>query len=853
MCGCLLALASISLPLAAQTTAPGQWTWVGGSQLPNQIPDFGYQGVTAPTNIPGSLVGASTWTDANGNLWLFGGQGFLILYINATPAFAPLLNDMWEYSPATNQWTFMGGNQSAVIDPLYPNIEGTSPGVYGTLEVPAAANTPGSRSGAMSWTDKAGNFWLFGGSGFDADSIWGPLNDLWEYSPVTNQWTWMGGDTTLPANDDAGWPGVYGTLGTPAPGNTPGSRTDASAWTDTDGNFWLFGGFGWAAVPGESFNTTGPLNDLWEFNSSINQWAWMGGSMPAICSGQQVCNQPGIYGTLGSAAAGNIPSSRYSAQSWTDSSGNLWLFGGQDCPGANDLWEFSPKTLLWAWMGGTVPQMEGNTCNSVPGIYGTLGTAAPENFPGSRYGGTTWTDKNGNLWLFGGDGQDANGYTGNLDDLWQFNPSMNQWTWMGGSSAFACFPYVEPEGANCGLEPAVYGAKETPSEANLPGTLSAPATWLDKNGNVWLFGGDGSAGFSNTLWLYQPSSTPTFTPTATPVVLPVTDTYNLPQSVTITDVTPGSFIYYTTDGITTPTTSSALYNGAFTISATQTVQAVAIAPNYLNSDIAANTYTINIPSSPPQIVSGLSPSTYLAEHLDFAMTVNGLRFTSGSIVYWGSSALSTTYVSATQLIAQVPAADVAAVGITPVTVETPQPGGGTSNAFQFEVDSSASEPTDPALFPFVATISAGSPASYKLTVPPSVTGLLLMSCLNLPAGASCSYSSATNTLTISTSSATPPGTYQITVVCTETVEVASTSSFMLSVLLLPLAIRRRQQAGRTIFFASCLAMTVLAAVFFVGCGSGGGGGGSGGSGGGGSGSGSTQQMTGSDVITLIVQ
>ena len=61
-----------------------------------------------------------------------------------------------------------------------------------------------------------------------------------------------------------------------------------------------------------------------------NEWTWMGGNDTIGTSCFQVvfCGQPGIYGTLGETAAGNIPGSRTSASTWTDSSGNLWLFGG---------------------------------------------------------------------------------------------------------------------------------------------------------------------------------------------------------------------------------------------------------------------------------------------------------------------------------------------------------------------------------------------------------------------------------------------------------------------------------------------------------------------------------------------
>jgi len=54
-------------------------------------------------------------------------------------------------------------------------------GVYGTLGTGATANVPGARGGAISWTDSAGNLWLFGGYGFDSGGTNGNLNDLWQY------------------------------------------------------------------------------------------------------------------------------------------------------------------------------------------------------------------------------------------------------------------------------------------------------------------------------------------------------------------------------------------------------------------------------------------------------------------------------------------------------------------------------------------------------------------------------------------------------------------------------------------------------------------------------------------------
>jgi len=82
----------------------------------------------------------------------------------------------------------------------------------------------------------------------------------------------------------------------------------------------------------------------------------------------------------------------------------------------------------------------------------------------------------------------------------------------------------------------------------------------------------------------SPAATPTFTPAA--------GIYSSAQAVTLSDATPGAAIYYTTNG-TTPTTGSTLYTGSIPVSATATIQAIAIANGYLPSATATAIYTIN--------------------------------------------------------------------------------------------------------------------------------------------------------------------------------------------------------------------------------------------------------------------
>ncbi len=85
-------------------------------------------------------------------------------------------------------------------------------------------------------------------------------------------------------------------------------------------------------------------------------------------------------------------------------------------------------------------------------------------------------------------------------------------------------------------------------------------------------------------------------PTPTPTFSPAAGTYTSTQAVTISDTATGAVIYYTTDG-STPTTSSPVYSGPVTVSSTETIHAIALAPNASNSAVATALYTISIGGS----------------------------------------------------------------------------------------------------------------------------------------------------------------------------------------------------------------------------------------------------------------
>jgi Chitobiase/beta-hexosaminidase C-terminal domain/Glycosyl hydrolases family 16 len=85
-------------------------------------------------------------------------------------------------------------------------------------------------------------------------------------------------------------------------------------------------------------------------------------------------------------------------------------------------------------------------------------------------------------------------------------------------------------------------------------------------------------------------------PVAAPSISLETGTYIGDQEVTISEATPGTRIYYTTDG-TVPTSSSPFYSGALSIDVTSTVQAIAVL-GLSQSSVASSTLTIttNTPS-----------------------------------------------------------------------------------------------------------------------------------------------------------------------------------------------------------------------------------------------------------------
>ncbi|MDK2971335.1 MAG: hypothetical protein PWP23_1090, partial [Candidatus Sumerlaeota bacterium] len=494
----------------------GSWVWMAGSDKPNQAGVYGLVGVPTPSNTPGARAEATCWTDPRGRFWLFGGNG-----VGGTH------NDLWMYDPGSEQWTWMAGSEDVNMA-----------GAYGDLGVPSPSNTPGSRTNGVGWPDSQGRLWLFGGSGMDMEGARGFLSDLWMYDPELGEWTWMKGSAIRNQQ------GISGMIGQPDPTSVPGARCKSLAWTSESGELWLFGGeayssSGFAQYPADLWKydlSTGNWTLVTEFPAEVEQGA-LGVYSKANSPGSRWSNhawtdeqgafrtadpsrwdfwslnpallqwsalkvrpehpQPALHGEQGTPAVANTPGSRQGSGTWADAEGTQWLFGG-DAPEMifpyipslhNDLWRFDPPTRTWTWIKGSKEADR-------PGVYGTVLTPEAGNTPGGRRDPATWSDANGGLWLFGGYGCDGQGRQTSLNDLWRFDVSAGNWTWMGGPSV------AEPPLRG------VYGSKGVPHPSNLPGPRRSSVTWQDLDGGFWLFGGkgyDGSGweGELNDLWRYD--------------------------------------------------------------------------------------------------------------------------------------------------------------------------------------------------------------------------------------------------------------------------------------------------------------------------------------------------------------
>ena len=264
------------------------------------------------------------------------------------------------------------------------------------------------------------------------------------------------------------------------------------------------------------------------------------------------------------------------------------------------------------------------------------------------------------------------------------------------------------------------------------------------------------AAFGGTAWgVIVPA--PTFSPAA--------GTYTGSQLVTISDSYSGAtpIIYYTTNG-TTPTTSSTQYTGPITVSATETIEAIAVLAGTFKSPVATAAYTIVGVATPTfSPVAGTytsSQSVTISDTTSGATiyyTTNGTTPTTSSTKYTGPVAVSATETVKAIATAAGGTSAVGTAAYTFVLPATPtfSPVAGTYTSSQ---SVTISDTTSGATIYYTTNGTTPTTSSTKYTGPVAVSATETVKAIATAAGLTSAVGSAAYTINLPATPTFSPGT-----------------------------------------------------------------------------------------------
>jgi uncharacterized protein (TIGR03437 family) len=236
-------------------------------------------------------------------------------------------------------------------------------------------------------------------------------------------------------------------------------------------------------------------------------------------------------------------------------------------------------------------------------------------------------------------------------------------------------------------------------------TATVPASLIASAGSasITAINSGGSASTSATFPINAP--TPTITSLSPTSVIAGGAAFTL--TVNGTSFLSGAVVQWNGTGLTTTFVSSTQLTAAVPASLIASAGSASITA--INSGGSASTAVALPIGVPTPTITSLSPVSATAGGAAFTLTINGTNFLSGAVVQWNGAALTTTFVSSTQLTAAVPASLIASAGSASITAVNT--GGSASTAATFPIN--APTPTITGLSPTSAT--AGG-AAFTLTV-----------------------------------------------------------------------------------------------------------------------------------------
>jgi hypothetical protein len=198
----------------------------------------------------------------------------------------------------------------------------------------------------------------------------------------------------------------------------------------------------------------------------------------------------------------------------------------------------------------------------------------------------------------------------------------------------------------------------------------------------------------------------TLTPTNTPQSANLNTAFAQPLLVTLSenfanDPLPGATILFTgpTSGPSAALSSPSATDDNGQASVTATANNTPGGPyTVTTTDAGTDMATFDLTNTNPEpTLTSINPSQAAASSPDTTITLTGTGFVNGSTADFNGTPIATTFVSATQLTAVVPAADLTTAGMDSMTVVTAGPGGGTSDLLIFNVTSPPAVQLPPAV------------------------------------------------------------------------------------------------------------------------------------------------------------
>jgi hypothetical protein len=282
------------------------------------------------------------------------------------------------------------------------------------------------------------------------------------------------------------------------------------------------------------------------------------------------------------------------------------------------------------------------------------------------------------------------------------------------------------------------GTTPTTSSTAYTGPITVSSTETLETIAAVTGGTSAVASASYTINLLPLAATPTFSPAG--------GTYTSAQSVTISDATSDATIYYTTNG-TTPTTSSTAYTGPITVSSTETLKAIAAATGDDDSAVASAAYNITPPARVSTPTFSPAAGTYTSTQ---SVTISDA--TSGATIYYTTNG-TTPGTSSTEYTG-------------PITVSTTE---------TLEAMAVAKGYTDSTIASAVYTISPSLPSVATPTFSPAAgtyTSAQSVTISDATSGATIYFTANGSTPTTSSTVYTGP----ITVSTTETLEAIAVAA-----------------------------------------------------------------------------